>query len=71
MFNFLLFKINQLTFQYQLRVVLIHKEKKDVHVFLEIHVWTSMYVRIGIIDMKLLKKMDRKHDESSNDNIFI
>jgi hypothetical protein len=39
------------------------KEKKDAVVFMVILAWTNMSVKIGIIDWKLLKKMDGKDFE--------
>ena len=40
-----------------IRIKIYMKDKKDVLVYMEIHVRMNTYVQIGIIDLKLLKKI--------------
>jgi hypothetical protein len=38
------------------------QEKRDVHVYMVIHVWINTFVMIGTIDSKLQKKMVIRDD---------
>ena len=40
-----------------IRIKIYMKDKKDVLVYMEIHVRMNTYVQIGIIDLKLLEKI--------------